>query len=111
MHDAVGEEDVLLQDAGGVDEEGVGGEGDGDVVALVGLERGAVGQVGAVADEVAAWDDVVAEDGGQFGDGEVGEGGADVLEGFVVGGEDGEVRGRVEVFVEGGVDNGTAGGG
>lgn len=48
---------------------------------------------------MATWDDVVAEDFGQLRNGRVGEGGADVLEGCVVGGEDGEVGSRVDVFV------------
>lgn len=70
MHDAVGEEEVLLDDAGGVDEERVGRRGDGQVAALAGAEDGRVGQVGGVADEaVRAVDDVVVEDVGELGGG------------------------------------------
>lgn len=111
VEDAVGEEDVLLQDAGGVDKERVGGEGDGEFAALAGLQLSAVGEVGAVADGMAAIDDVVVEDVGEFGGGHGGEGGAEGLEGVVVGGEDGEVGGGVEVVREGGVGDGAAEGG
>lgn len=59
VEDAIGEENVLLQDAGRVHKERVGREGDGDHSALPGLQRGPVDQAIAVADMMAAVDDVV----------------------------------------------------
>lgn len=95
VQDTVGEEDVGGDDAGAVHEDFTVDDGDGDVVAAEGRD-GAVGQRAAVGD--CAVDDVVLQDRGGFFGGEVGEGGADVLEGGVVGGEDGEVRGGGDSF-------------
>ena len=99
VHDAVGEEDVLLHDAGGVDEKRVGRHGDGEAGALARPQRGAVDEVGAVTDKGAAVDDVVIEDVGQLGHGHFAEGGAEPCEGVVGGREDGKVALCVEVCV------------
>ena len=95
VQDTVGEQDVGGDDAGAVHKDFTFDDGDGDVVAAEGRD-GAVGQRAAVGD--CAVDDVVLQDRGGFFGGEVGEGGADVLEGGVVGGEDGEVRGGGDSF-------------
>ena len=60
MHDPVREQEVWRQDPRAVDEEGVGGEGDGDVASVEGFERrgGGVPERGVVGSALAA-DDVV----------------------------------------------------
>ena len=93
MQDAVSEQDVCVHDAGAVDEDFAVGDRDGQVAAAEGWD-GAVGESARVGD--GAVDDVVLEDAGGLLDSEVAEGGADVLEGGVVGREDGEVWYRAD---------------
>ena len=92
MEDTVLEQDVCINDACPVDEDGAVGDGDGEVSAAEG-GHGAVGEGAGVG--YCAVNDVVLEDAGGLLDGEVAEGRGDVLEGGVVGGEDGEIRGVV----------------
>lgn len=75
------------------------------------MQLGAVGEVGAVADGVAAVDDVIVEDVCELGGGHGGEGGAEGVEGFVVRGEDRKVGRNVELVRKGGVGDGAAEGG
>lgn len=126
VQDAVGEEEVLLDDAGLVDEEGVGDEGDRYIVALEGLECRmvvhsagvvwgweAVGEVGGVEGRGVGGDDVVLEETGEIVDTERGEGRGDVLESLVSGGEDGEGGADIGVVCEDGRsgEEGAGGGG
>lgn len=103
VQNAVGEEEVLLDDAGLVDEEGVVDEGNRYILALEGLQcrmvvRNAwvvwgwetVGEIGGVEGRGGGGDDVVLEETGEILDTERGEGRGDVLESLVSGGEDGE---------------------
>jgi hypothetical protein len=94
---AVGEQDIGGDDAGAVHEDLAIDEGDGDVAAAQSGD-GAVGQRAAVGD--GAVDDMVLQDGSGFFGGEIAQGGADVLERFVVWGEDGQVGGGVDCFCE-----------
>lgn len=59
MHDAVGEEDVLLQHAGSVNEQAVGGEPHSESPALVGAQDGSIEEAGTVIGR-GPRDDVVA---------------------------------------------------
>lgn len=108
MHDTAGDEDVWVDDAGGVDEDFAVDDGDVDVWAGHGGEGSAL-QEGGVGD--GAVDDVVLEEGGGLGGGEVGEDGADILEGGVGGREDGDVLCHVEGHGEVGGLEGTGKGG
>lgn len=103
VQNAVGEEEVLLDDAGLVDEEGVVDEGNRYFLALEGLQFRmvvqnawvvwgweTVGEVGGVEGRGVGGDDVVLEETGEILDTERGEGRGDVLESLVSGGEDGE---------------------
>ena len=110
---AVSEEEVLLDDAGLVDEEGVVDEGDGEVAALQGGEDAGVvdaavlhdltvGEVGGVEDGGVGGHDVVFEKGGEVLHREGGEGAGDGAEGFIVGREDGEILGGFRVIGEDG---------
>lgn len=104
MEDTVGEQDVGGDDAGAVYKDFTVDNGDGDVVAA---ESGdcAVGKRAAVGD--GAVDDVVLQDRGGFFGGQVGEGGANVLEGGVVWCEDGQIGGGCDGFGEAGCVDGT----
>ena len=62
MQDPVREEEILLEDTGRVDEDGIGREGELQFRSLESFEDGAIGEVAAVADEIASADDVVGED-------------------------------------------------
>lgn len=93
MQDAVLEEDVCVNDASAVDEDLAVGDRDCQVSAAEG-GHGAVGERAGVSD--GAVDGMVLEDAGGLFDGEVAEGGADVLECGIVGREDGEVWCRVD---------------
>ena len=104
VQDTVGEQDVGGDDAGAVHEDFTVDDGDGDVVAAEGGNC-AVGQRAAVGD--GAVDDVVLQDRGGFFGGQVGEGGADVLEGGVVWCEDGQIGGGCDGFGEAGCVDGT----
>lgn len=88
MDDTVRNEDILLQNTGRIDKKRIRGEGDGQVVPLVGLKSGAVEEIRAVADEIVALYHVVPKNFCELFDGHVGEGGANILEGVVVGRED-----------------------
>ena len=130
MDDTVGDENVGNEDLGAVDEDGAVGEGDGDVISLQGFGGGAVHEHGAVKDgafddwsgdvSIVAWRaecgqgceklTVVAENGGELIDAEVADGGTDVLEGHIVGHEDGEVGSGVDGRDEFGLGQSTGGG-
>ena len=90
VDDAVGDQDVGLQELGRVDVHVVSGVQDGDVLALGAEELGAVGQAGRVDYLVNG---VVVHDGGDLVRGHGGDCGAEGLEGCVVGSEDGDVLG------------------
>lgn len=61
VQDAVHEENVLLQDARRVDEERIGREGEGELTALLRLQRGPVKEAITVADPMGTANDVVVE--------------------------------------------------
>ena len=107
MEHAIGEEDVLLEDAGRVYEKRVRSERGCELAALPCLQLGAVGKIGAVSDKVAAIDDMVVQHVGEFARGHVSERGTESLEGIVIRGENGEVVGGVEVVGDGSVGDGT----
>ncbi len=109
MQDTVGDQDVRHEDLGGVDKGGAVDRGDAQTLAVHGLEGGAVHQGGRVAD--GAVHDVVLEDASDLLRGHVGQGGADGLEGGVVGRENGHVLGGVQRLHQLGVHEGTGGGG
>ena len=112
MEDAVGKEEILLDDARLVDEERVIRERDGQVATLDAADRGfvvdvcaaaaaharkTVGEVGGVVRGGVRGDYVVFEEGGEVLDGVGGEGGADGLEREVRWGENGEVGGIIGI--------------
>lgn len=102
MQDTVREEDVGCDDAGAVHEDFAVDDGDGHVAAAESGD-GAVGQRAAVGD--CAVDDVILQDRGSLLGSEVAQSRADVLEGSVVGCEDGQVGCGVDGFCQvGGVD-------
>lgn len=49
MHDAVRNQEVLLKHPSLVDKEGIGREGDCQILPRAGVEDGAIGQVGAIS--------------------------------------------------------------
>lgn len=90
MHHAISNEHVRHNHLRSVNEySAVSTRADGQVVLVVfGPERCAIHEVGGV---VHVLDDVVLEDSAQVLARQVGEGGSDGAEGFVVGREDGDV--------------------
>lgn len=108
VEDAIGEKDVLLQDAGRVDEVRIGRESDGDGPPLQGLQLGPVNENITVTDPMGAVDDVVFEQVRQLLHGQAGKSGAKILEGGVVRREDGDVVLRVDVRRQRGVGDCTA---
>lgn len=102
MQDTVCDEDVGGDDAGAVHEDLAVDDGDGHVAATEGGDS-AVGQRAAVCN--GSVDDVVLQDGSSLLSSEVAQSGADVLEGCIVGCEDGQVGCGVDGFGQvGGVD-------
>jgi len=89
VHDAVGHEHICHDHPGAVDPDGaVVADGHGDVSAVDGRQR-TVCEGGAVSHDTL--DDVVGQDTRQLLGREVGDGGADGVEGRVGRGEDGDV--------------------
>lgn len=100
---AVGEKDVLLQDARRVDEDRVGRKAESDDPALPGWQRGPIQESVTVLDAMSAVDDVVVKHLRQLRHGHAREGGAEFLEGVVVRREDGDVLMRVDVRIQRGI--------
>lgn len=91
VQDTVGEEDIGVEELGGVDVDVVSGVEDGDVTAILGGEVRAVGEAGGVDKLVG--EEVVVHYLAEFFDCHVGDCGAEVFKGRIVGGEDGYVGG------------------
>ena len=108
VHNAIRNQDVGSHDLGAVDEDGAVHNGDGHVVALECLDRGAVRQVSAVGN--GAIDDVVLEDARQLCHGQITDSRANGLESSIVGNEDGHVGQAVDGTDKVGVREGTGGG-
>lgn len=95
MDNTVGNQDVGNDDLSTVDEDtAVLLDGDGDALAVEGLDLSAVLKVSGESD--GAGNDVVLQNRGDVLGGGVGEGSSDLLEGLVGGGEDGQVGGLVD---------------
>lgn len=106
VEDAVVDQDVLGDDAGLVDEVGVGEEAHFQGGARKGLEGGGVAEVGAVNGAVGTFDDVVFEERGEvatFGFEIVFQGARDGGEGDVGRNEHGDAFGFVDGFCERGL--------
>ena len=77
----------------------------------MGLKGGAVEEIRAVADEIVALDHMIPKNFCELFDGHMGEGGANVLEGVVVGREYSQVGSNIHIIVEGRVGDGSTNGG
>lgn len=77
-----------------VDEDTIAADGDGDALAVDGLERSAVGKLGRVPN--CTGDDVVGQDAAKLSNADIGCQGGNALESLVGGSENGQVGGVVD---------------
>jgi hypothetical protein len=110
MHNTIRNQDIRSNDLRAINPDtALGIQSDSDAAAAKCLDSGAVLKTAGVGD--SAVDDVVGEHGGDVLGCGVLERGSDGLEGFVGGGEDGEVGGLVDGGDQvGGVDGAVEGG-